>query len=554
MMNQVVCPRQLKTAAVLFPRIDFSTKCRSCQPLPYVPIPTNLLVQNIATGPLYFSFTFNYRVSGTDYFNFVIQNLTTFTTTTDRYQPSLSGRYFIGGLIPANQYTISVIPVIDGIPRTSSAPSNIFSPGLGQRQYTYFLDTIIRIDQVYFGGTENKAYQLEKPCEAIAAGPDGNPIVAGTDSIRNFFLKKYTTNGNLIWSTFEASSTHTPYLYGMAVDPSGNIFTVGYTANTPPRAIISKWNGTTGAYMTSVTYNPFALDTYGATGVTTDSNGNVYVCGYRLDPSGMLPSVGYFVLKYTNSLVSSATYTIDPDANIGVYSMSRGIAIDTNGNVVITGYQQSTQYKTVYFIAVHNKTSLVRSGKYLQTGVNFKTTNAEAITADTSGNLYVVGTTSQDVNGTLLVAPAPSALFITKYTLATSTSPQWTRLLGPTTVTNSNPTTGQGIACDTLGNIYAIGYTSNPLSKSIVQEGSRDVYIVKYTPAGIQVFLKQYGTYTAYGQQLSSSQGIAIATNSFNEIFISGFSNGARFDGNKNNLITGGFYSFNAFISKYTGA
>ncbi len=554
MMNQVVCPRQLKTAAVLFPRIDFSSKCRSCRPLPYVPVPTNLVVQNIATGPLYFSFDFDYRVSGTDYFNFVIENLTTFTTATERYQPSLSGRYFIGGLIAANQYTISVVPVIDGIPRTSSAPSNVFSPGLGQRQYTYFLNSIIKIDQVYLGGTENKAYQLEKPCEAIVVGPDGNPIVAGTDGGTNFFLKKYTTNGSLIWSTFETSSTHTPYLYGMTADLNGNVFTVGYTTDSPPRAIVSKWNGTTGEYMGSVTYSPNGSFAYRATGVATDTDGNVYVCGYRLDPTGSPPVVGYFVLKYTNALVSLATYTIDTDATSDIYSLSRGIAVDTNGNVVVTGYQQSTPFKTVYFIALHNKTNLVRSGKYLQSGLDFKSTNSESITADASGNIYVAGTTNQGVNGTPIVSPATSAMFVVKYTLATSTSPQWTRLLCPTTAPSGNPTTGQGVACDTLGNIYVIGYTSNPLAKSIVQEGSRDVYIVKYTPLGAQVFLKQYGTYTAYGQELSSSQGISIATNTVNEVFISGFSNGARFDGNKNTLISGGFYDFNAFISKYTGA
>ena len=308
--------------------------------------------------------------------------------------------------------------------------------------------------------------------------------------------------------------------------------------------------------MGSITYSPTGTFTYRATGVTTDADGNVYVSGYRLDPTGNPPVVGYFVLKYTNALVLSATYDVDTDATSEIYSISRGIAVDTNGNVVVTGYQQSTPYKTIYFIAVHNKTNLVRSGKYVQAGggLDFMTTNAEAITADTLGNLYVVGSTNQAVNGTSLVSPATSAMFITKYTLATSSTPQWTRLLGPTSTPSLNPTTGAGTACDTLGNIYAIGYTSNPLAKSIVQEGSRDVYIVKYSPAGAQVFLKQYGTYTAYGQELSSSQGISVAINAFNEIFISGFSNGARFDGNKNTLFFMGFYSFNAFISKFTGA
>jgi hypothetical protein len=73
-------------------------------------------------------------MNGSDYFNFIVTNLTNRTTETLRYQPATI--YNIGGLIVDNQYTIAVQAVIDGIPRGISVPTEPFAPGYGILQFT----------------------------------------------------------------------------------------------------------------------------------------------------------------------------------------------------------------------------------------------------------------------------------------------------------------------------------------------------------------------------------------------------------------------------------
>ena len=119
----------------------------------------------------------------------------------------------------------------------------------------------------------------------LSAATWGTPIrayTAGNDGA----IIKLDTNGGLIWSTFFGGSG-TDSIYGISVDGSGYIYAVGNcgaTWGTPVQSHVSGTDGCVAKFDNDggLIWNTFfgSAGTDGARGVTTDSNGNVYIVGY----------------------------------------------------------------------------------------------------------------------------------------------------------------------------------------------------------------------------------------------------------------------------------
>ncbi|MCB4791546.1 MAG: IPT/TIG domain-containing protein [Elusimicrobia bacterium] len=244
----------------------------------------------------------------------------------------------------------------------------------------------------YNGGDYDDAY-------GVKVDASGNIFVAGsvTNSAANsdYFIIKYNSNLQVISSaTFNTGGDD--FVIGEAIDTAGNVFVTGYTFNGLDYDYLTvKYNNNL-QFVSSTVYDSGLDDT--AFGITTDPSNNVFVTGYVFD--GL--NYGFYTIKYSNSLSPLANIAYSPGAD----SYPTSIASDTAGNIFVTGYTfngTNNDYVTLKY--TNNLASLSASQPY-DSGFD---DIASGVAIDTAGNVFVTGSSS---NGTL------SDFFTVKYTNA----------------------------------------------------------------------------------------------------------------------------------------
>ncbi|MDP7025534.1 MAG: SBBP repeat-containing protein, partial [Candidatus Marinimicrobia bacterium] len=236
--------------------------------------------------------------------------------------------------------------------------------------------------------------------------------------------------------------------------------------------------------------------TEGANAVATDSSGNVYVVGstYGLLGHKKFGGSDLFVVKYN----SSGTWQWTKQNGSGAWDEARGVATDSSGNVYVVGGSKGGSINGVYI--GYNMTEIFvikykSSGEMLWTKVlgTWKKDFANAVDIDSSGNIYVAGATERD-----LVAECKKHkdecdkfgggddLFVVKYD--SKGEKKWTKQLW--TKRNDRAT---GVATDSSGNVYVTGYTYWKLDGN-THAGYNDAFVVKYLDNGTKLWTKQFGT------------------------------------------------------------
>lgn len=183
---------------------------------------------------------------------------------------------------------------------------------------------------------------------AIAADADGNVLIAGHTGGalqgtpaggRDAFLRKYDSAGNVVW-THQFGTSEVDQGLGVAVDTDGSILIVGVTEGAllgssagSADVFIRKYLAPGGLAWTRQ-FGTAGYDT--ALSVAVDGDGNVLVTGYvEGDLEGSSAGSGdAFVRKYDsagNEVWTRQFGTAGFDSGVGV-------AVDANGNVVVTGY------------------------------------------------------------------------------------------------------------------------------------------------------------------------------------------------------------------------
>ena len=98
------------------------------------------------------------------------------------------------------------------------------------------------------------------------------------------------------------------------------------------------------------------------------------------------------------------------------------------------------------------------------------------VTTDSSGNIYVTGTTSGNLDGN--TSSGLDDIFLVKYN--SSGTKQWTKQLGTTSWDE-----GHGVTVDSSDNIYVTGFTGGGLDGN-TSSGGNDMFLVKYNSSGIK--------------------------------------------------------------------
>jgi hypothetical protein len=336
---------------------------------------------------------------------------------------------------------------------------------------------------------------------------------------------------------------------GIAVDASGNAYIIGDTRSSDfPAAnaiqptftgfhhtvFVTKINASGSALVYS-TYlggslpnsEGFISDSPG--GIAVDASGNAYVTGSTASPD-FPTTVG--ALQPTSPIcpgsncgtfdaVAGFVTKINADGSALVYSTYLGgtfadggnsIAVDSHGNVYVTGFAGSKDFPTVnalqstlgsgarsnaFVSKINASGSAFVYSTYLggASGDNFDV--GTSIAADASGNAYVTGwTRSSSFPTANALQPTLKGLiqnaFVTKIN-ANGSAFVYSTYLGGRNISDDTPKDpgdqGNGIAVDSSGNAYVTGQTSsadfptvNALQSTLV--GPTDAFLTKINASG----------------------------------------------------------------------
>jgi uncharacterized delta-60 repeat protein len=386
---------------------------------------------------------------------------------------------------------------------------------------------------------------------AVATDPSGNIFVTGftvggldgntRTGTTDFFVTKYDASGTKQWTKQMGAASKNAYGNGVSTDSSGNCFVTGKTSGgldgnsqtgTAYDFFVTKYDST-GTKQWTKQMGVASQNTYG-NGVATDPSGNIFVAGSTtggLDGNTRTGNADFFVTQYNSS--GTKQWTKQMGAIGPANTSGTAIASDSSENLYIAGYTyagldgNTLTGNNDFFVTKYNSSGSKQWTRQL--GVAGKTVTAFGAATDSSGNIFVAGSTTGGLDGNTLTGTQD--FFVTKYD---STGAKiWTKQLGVA----SKSTTGAGVATDSSGNIFVAGYTSGGLDGNTLT-GTRDFYVTKYNSSGTKIWTKQLGVAS------QNTSGLAVTTDSSGNIFIAGSTNGGL-DGN---TLTG---TTDFFVTKY---
>jgi uncharacterized delta-60 repeat protein len=353
---------------------------------------------------------------------------------------------------------------------------------------------------------------------SIAIDSLGNAFVCGRSAISGIFygfLAKLSPKGEISWQKTLGSASNTRF-FGVSVDSSDSVYVAGFNGTD---VLIAKYNNS-GSIQWQKTLT--GASTESAFNIAIDQSDNVYVVGFT-DSQGQ-GNEDQLVVKYNSSGIVQWQRIIGGANSEAAFSC----AIDSNGDVYLAGlteqlgvslestiikynssgtlqWQRKLATSALAGLAINSSNDLIACGrtesssnalliKYNSAGTlqwqrtlqGAGTESFSAVTLDSAGNAYVIGSSSTGSIGS-------NDVLIAKYD--GSGTLEWQRLLGST-----SSDTGQGIQLDNQGNIILIGSTSG------AGAGSTDFLIAVLPPTG-----NLTGTYELDGVSYTYAAGTLTA-------------------------------------------
>jgi Beta-propeller repeat len=304
---------------------------------------------------------------------------------------------------------------------------------------------------------------------------------------------------------------------GIARDSSANIYITGSTGgsldnNTSSGQLdifLTKFDSTGNKLFTRQIGTPYNDIGYA---IAVDGSGNVYVTG---STGGSLPGnatagqLDVFLAKFDSSGRLLFIQQFGTQQN----DIGYGIALDSSGNVFITGStggslpgNLSAGLTDIFLARLDPNGNLA----IRQFGTPFEDISY-AVALDSSGNVYITGTTGGNLDGNTSLGR--SDVFLTKF------DPNGIKL-GSRQLGTTGDDTGFGLAVDSSGNVYITGSAGGITGTSVFSE----IFLAKLDSSGILLFLQLLATPFV-------DIGYGVAVDSSANAFITGSTDG-NLDGN----------------------
>jgi hypothetical protein len=331
--------------------------------------------------------------------------------------PTLTWNTFLGGTNDDSGYGIAV----DGSGNVYVVGASYASWGSPARPYTAGYDVLVaKLDSggslvwnTFLGGSGSDEGT------AIAVGEDGSVYVTGrsyggtwgtpirpfTALSDGFVARLNSSSGALIWNTFLGGPDN-DYGYGLALDGNGNVYMTGYS-NSSWGVPVHPYTADSDAYVArlnssgTLIWHTFlgGTDADSGYGIAVDGSGNVYVVG---DSYASWGSPVRFYTTYTDVFVARL------DGSHGGLTWhtffggtgddsGRGLTVDGNGNIYVTGNSEATwgspvhpytSARDAFVVRLNSSNGLLTWNTFLGgTGDDY----GNGIAVDGSGNVYVSG-------------------------------------------------------------------------------------------------------------------------------------------------------------------
>jgi Beta-propeller repeat len=378
-------------------------------------------------------------------------------------------------------------------------------------------------------------------------GPNISNLTASTNLAA--FIVKFNSAGQYIWAKQFGGSVIEDGP-SVAVDPNGSIYFAGYFKGT-----VDFDPGPGVAFLTSVasTYSDIVVvalsssgdyvwsKQFGSSGedrgstIAVDTSGNLYVSGYFMGTADFDSGPGTAILAseghsdiFLFKLSSSGNLVWAKQFGGSNFDGGYAVAVDTSGNVYVSGYFMGTADfdpgpNAVYlaspgpngytdsFVVKLNSEGTFSWARQIGSSLDDE---ARSIAVDSTGNVYVVG----HFKGTVDFDPGSgvanqtsfgdSDAFVVKWDSAGEY--YWAKVMGGYSVDY-----GYSVAVDSSSNVYVVGMLARP---------NADVFVQKWSSSGDYVWARALGG-------SSPDYGRGVAVDSSGSVYVAGYFMGmADFD------------------------
>jgi uncharacterized delta-60 repeat protein len=308
----------------------------------------------------------------------------------------------------------------------------------------------------------------------------------------------YSQSVDTAWTRrYNGPGNSDDFANAIAVDGQGNVYVTGlsYGSNTDADYATIKYNSA-GVQQWLRRYNGPGNDYDYAYAIAVDSSGNVYVTGYS---TGSTTLYDYATIKYNSNGDTLWLRRYNGPGNS--WDEAFAIAVDSAGNVYVTGYCSGNgtgyDYTTIKYNSAGTE-QWVNSYNGPISGDDV----AYAIAVDGSGNVYVTGKSSG--SGT-------SYDYVTIMYNSAGVQ-QWLQIYdGP----GYGDDYANAIALDDVANVYVTGY-------SFGSGTAADCATIKYNSAGVQEWVQRYN-----GPGNSSDWGKSLVLDGQRNVYVTGSSIGS---------------------------
>ena len=341
---------------------------------------------------------------------------------------------------------------------------------------------------VRYDGTGNSLDEAT----AVAVDSEGNVYVTGWSNNQHFNADfttvKYDPQGQKLWVTRYIGQKYSlDEAYALNLDAEDNVYVKGRSQNQEDKCdyVIIKYSSQ-GDEEWVVRYNGPEHYWDQEWAMAVDATGNVYVTGYSEDSAG---KEDFTTIKYNPEGRKQWVARYNGAGN--GKDKTWDLAVDTSGNVYVTGYSENRNsgfdYCTVKYNSQGSEQWVARYDEY---GRN----DTEAIAVDNTGNVYVTGGSNDDF-ATIKYNPQGKELWVARYN-------------GPGDyLDNAN-----AIAVDEEGNVYVTGY-------SLGSNTSFDFCTIKYNSKGCEQWIARYNE-----SGKSNDKATAIALDASGNVYVTGWS------------------------------
>ena len=338
--------------------------------------------------------------------------------------------------------------------------------------------------------------------QAVAVDGSGNVIMGGfalnADGwTADQYVARYGgSDGAVLWQRLQRGpNIYAGAVAGLVLDEAGNVFVTGSaTAGKDLDIRTSKFAGADGATLWQQYYNGPAHRAGEGRAAVIDSHGNVIVTG---DSEGEDTDMDYLTVKYApnGAVLWERRYNGPAD---GDDSPRGGVALDPQGNVVVTGESFGVGSSTDYYTAKYAASDGALLWEQRYNGPANQGDGARALAVDRDGNVLVTGFSYK--------ANFVADFYTVKYAAGDGAVAWERRFTMPT-----GYAAAEGIAVDGRGNVVVTGsvWTGPSSNRS-------DIYTVKYAASdGQTLWDRQYNS-----PDNDYDEAVAVAMDGEGNVFV----------------------------------